>query len=94
MSKYALIFVALMACAGPDAHRARAVDVEAAPRPMAGEALKSNDPLAVDTHEAHAHEIDPTCGMTVDPKTALSSTVKGKTYFFCSAGCRTAFGAR
>ncbi len=83
--------LALTACAGPDAHRARAREVEAAPRPMAGEALTPADPLAVETHEAHDHEVDPTCGMTVDPKTALSASVKGKTYFFCSAGCRTSF---
>ena len=28
-------------------------------------------------------EIDPVCGMEVDPKTAPSTTCKGKTYYFC-----------
>ncbi|OZB88530.1 MAG: hypothetical protein B7X41_07640 [Microbacterium sp. 14-71-5] len=35
--------------------------------------------------------IDPVCGMTVDPSTALSAEVDGKTYFFCSEGCKRAF---
>ena len=29
-------------------------------------------------------EKDPVCGMKVDPKTAPSSTYKGKKYYFCS----------
>jgi P-type Cu+ transporter len=37
--------------------------------------------------------IDPVCGMTVDPRTARSAEVGGKTYFFCSEGCRTKFVA-
>jgi len=33
-------------------------------------------------------EIDPVCGMEVDPKTAAgSSEYQGKTYYFCSQGC-------
>lgn len=35
---------------------------------------------------------DPVCGMTVDPETAAGKAeYKGKTYYFCSEGCRKAF---
>jgi YHS domain-containing protein len=35
---------------------------------------------------------DPVCGMEVDPKTATEkSDYQGKTYYFCSAGCKKAF---
>ena len=38
--------------------------------------------------------IDPVCGMTVDPKTAMhKADYKGQTYYFCSAGCKTKFQA-
>ncbi len=38
--------------------------------------------------------IDPVCGMTVDPhKTAHRHSHAGRTYYFCSAGCRTKFAA-
>ncbi len=37
--------------------------------------------------------IDPVCEMVVDPKTARSAEVRGKTYYFCSEGCRTKFAA-
>jgi Cu+-exporting ATPase len=37
-------------------------------------------------------ELDPVCGMTVDPHTAkLRADHHGHTYYFCSAGCRTKF---
>src|SRR5574337_1287047 len=37
---------------------------------------------------------DPVCGMTVDPKTAKHQAEHGgKTYYFCSAGCRERFVA-
>jgi Cu+-exporting ATPase len=37
-------------------------------------------------------EKDPVCGMQVDPKSAAGKTEhKGKTYFFCSAGCKAKF---
>jgi Cu+-exporting ATPase len=40
-------------------------------------------------------EIDPICGMKVDPaKAAGTSTVDGKTYFFCSLGCKAKFDAQ
>ena len=35
--------------------------------------------------------IDPVCGMTVDPRKSLSLERDGKTWHFCSAGCRTKF---
>jgi YHS domain-containing protein len=37
-------------------------------------------------------EIDPVCGMEVDPKTAAGkSEYQGKTYYFCSPGCKRDF---
>lgn len=41
---------------------------------------------------AKAAEIDPVCGMEVDPaKAAGKSEYKGKTYFFCSDHCKKTF---
>jgi uncharacterized protein len=34
---------------------------------------------------------DPVCGMSVDRGTALTSELHGKTYYFCSPGCRARF---
>ena len=35
---------------------------------------------------------DPVCGMNVDEKTAAATaTHGGKTYYFCSAGCKEKF---
>ena len=35
---------------------------------------------------------DPVCGMSVDPETAKEKVeFEGTTYYFCSAGCRSAF---
>jgi len=37
-------------------------------------------------------EIDPICGMSVDPNTAqFKSTYEGKTYYFCNKGCKDTF---
>ena len=37
---------------------------------------------------------DPVCGMDVDPKTASAkSEYMGKTYYFCSPGCKRTFDA-
>ena len=37
-------------------------------------------------------ERDPICGMQVDPnKAAGSSEYQGKTYYFCSLGCKKKF---
>ena len=39
-------------------------------------------------------EKDVVCGMQVDPKSAAgSSQYNGKTYYFCSAGCKARFDA-
>ncbi len=36
--------------------------------------------------------VDVVCGMTVDEKKAAGvSTYEGKTYYFCSRGCKQAF---
>lgn len=36
--------------------------------------------------------IDPVCGMTVEEqKAAGTSEHRGKTYYFCSTGCKAAF---
>lgn len=34
---------------------------------------------------------DPVCGMNVDEKSALSAAYQGRTYAFCSAGCKAKF---
>jgi YHS domain-containing protein len=40
-------------------------------------------------------EIDPVCKMKVDPKTAQwKSEWQGKTYYFCSPGCKDKFAAQ
>jgi YHS domain-containing protein len=37
-------------------------------------------------------ELDPVCGMMVDPKTAAGkSEYQGKTYYFCAPGCKKEF---
>ncbi len=37
-------------------------------------------------------EKDPVCGMDVDPKNAAGkSEYEGKTYYFCSLGCKKEF---
>jgi len=37
-------------------------------------------------------ELDPVCDMMVDPKEAAGrSEYKGKTYYFCSLGCKKDF---
>lgn len=35
--------------------------------------------------------VDPVCGMSVDTSTDLKSTYQGKTYYFCSPGCKASF---
>lgn len=41
-----------------------------------------------------ANETDPVCHMKVDPKKAAAfSDHGGKTYYFCSAGCKRKFDA-
>jgi Cu+-exporting ATPase len=37
-------------------------------------------------------QVDPVCGMMVDPQTAPGqSEYKGQTYYFCSPGCKRDF---
>ena len=43
-------------------------------------------------HNAGGSVIDPVCGMSVDPHTAKHrADHRGRSYYFCSAGCRTKF---
>jgi YHS domain-containing protein len=37
---------------------------------------------------------DPVCGMKVDRSKAISASVRGRTFYFCSEHCRHAFQAR
>jgi P-type Cu+ transporter len=40
----------------------------------------------------HATHRDPVCGMEVTPETAeATSEYQGRTYYFCSAGCKESF---
>ena len=40
-------------------------------------------------------EKDPVCGMNVDPgKAAGTSIYEGRTYYFCSPGCKAKFDAQ
>jgi len=54
-----------------------------------------NDHSGHDHHaDGNANVRDPVCGMTVDPATSQHRfDYRGKTYYFCSAGCRTKFAA-
>jgi YHS domain-containing protein len=46
------------------------------------------------TKEVNHMQKDPVCGMQVDPqKAAGKSEYQGKTYYFCSAGCKKKFDA-
>jgi Cu+-exporting ATPase len=47
--------------------------------------------LTILNEPADDHVIDPICGMTVDPKTALWGDKDGKRWYFCSPYCRTRF---
>lgn len=42
-------------------------------------------------NESTAKTIDPICGMTVDPKTAIHAERDGKQFYFCGAHCRDKF---
>jgi len=60
-----------------------------------------HDPHEHDPHEHDAHESgvkdgvrDPVCGMLVDPHTTQHRHQhEGRTYYFCSGGCRSKFAA-
>jgi Cu+-exporting ATPase len=48
----------------------------------------------VDPHVHASVEIDPVCGMTVDPEHAAgSSRIGDRTFYFCSPSCKTKFNA-
>ncbi len=57
-----------------------------------------DDAVAAAPEEAHVHEddVDPACGMKVNPETARGGSVtrNGHTYHFCSTTCRNTFLAR
>ncbi len=36
--------------------------------------------------------IDPVCGMSISPQTAMALRWEGRTYYFCEAACRDTFG--
>ena len=42
-------------------------------------------------NESKTEAIDPICGMTVDPATAIHAERNGKTSYFCSESCREKF---
>ncbi len=42
---------------------------------------------------APAQDVDPVCGMTVDPASAKSAAYQGQVYYFCSQTCREKFEA-
>ena len=45
-------------------------------------------------HAAAGGQVDPVCGMTVDPAHAAATRERdGVRHFFCSAGCATSFDA-
>lgn len=53
----------------------------------------SNEVYAKERVSTDEHPICPVCEMDVDPKTALKSVYRGKTYYFCMADHKTAFDA-
>jgi len=51
------------------------------------------EPVSAPASEAH-ESLDPVCGMTVKVATTRHrATHEGRTYYFCSAGCRQGFEA-
>ena len=47
--------------------------------------------MALPADKKHVLTVDPVCGMSVDLATAEHIEYAGRTYYFCSAGCRTTF---
>jgi len=46
----------------------------------------------MNTDKSYKKDVDPVCGMQVDPhKTDLTAEYDGRTYFFCAENCRKAF---
>jgi len=76
--------------------QARGQAAHAAHSPAPG----SSSTSAAQHSGSHAHgtpaggAVDPVCGMTVDPHASEQrASYQGRTYYFCSAGCRTKFNA-
>ena len=55
--------------------------------------LASNVRSATDNVTASGSAIDPVCGMTVDPRTAVSFVHGDATHYFCCDGCQKTFAA-
>ncbi len=69
-----------------------AILAELVQRKASGE-LPSGAPPEPPESQVH-EEIDPICGMSVQVETARHRSVhEGRTYYFCSAGCRASFEA-
>ncbi len=51
----------------------------------------SNSSLTQDQDTTGFTARDPICGMEVDQNTALSYTLNGETYYFCSEACKSEF---
>ncbi|HSA88094.1 MAG TPA: YHS domain-containing protein, partial [Nitrospira sp.] len=64
-------------------------------KPHAGHDRMSEVSQDMKGHAAHVKpEIDPICGMTVDPARAAGQyDYKGKTYYFCAVSCLERFRA-
>ena len=46
----------------------------------------------MNTDKSYQEDVDPVCGMQVDPhKTDLTAEYDGRTYFFCAENCHKAF---
>ena len=43
------------------------------------------------TRRIQVRPMDPQCGKSVDPESAIRLTWEGKTYFFCSETCKAQF---
>jgi YHS domain-containing protein len=55
---------------------------------------QSRSALCMQSQSGGTVEKDVVCGMEVDPaKAAGTSHVNGKTYYFCSKGCKATFDA-
>ena len=56
--------------------------------------MKRDEPVGVGESPKPAEEIDPVCGMRVDPRRAAGSKAhEGKTYYFCCPSCAEKFAA-
>jgi Cu+-exporting ATPase len=58
-----------------------------------GPSAHADDATVPRDHAAAAEALDPVCGMSVDPQTALSYGHGDSTYYFCSQRCRDKFAA-